>query len=469
MEKLLILELNELCPTLMDKYISQGYLPNFEKLRNCSKLFVTETEDEELQPWVQWVSYHLGRPYSHHQIFSLDEGHLVKEPMIWDTLAKKDMTSLVFGAMNTNFTESEKIEFMPDAWSSKVKPNTSKLDKIHTFVQKMVQEHTNPEKALSLKELAGYLLYFTTNGLRFSTLLKFAGQIIKEKTLRNDIKWKRACLFDLLAWDLFKSQYIASNADVGVFFGNSTAHLQHRFWRYMAPNDFQVKPDQHKAKSYEKAILFGYQNMDEMVGELLKSRKFSDTSIILVTALSQHANPARVNSEPEVAYRPKNFDVFLEWCGIDNTINIEPLMTHLFWLDFKDKNDLEKSAQQLEKVQYRGKPCLSFEIHDLRIKTWCNITKAISEDSVISNHKGENQAFLELFSTCGESILDGSHNKAGIFWISNRKRIKSEVSNIPLTLATKLTIDAALNIKKNHENTSFIRQENFDGESSVRG
>ena len=95
--KTLVLELNELCPPLLDRFIAEGHLPNFEKLKQGGATFVTHTDDESLEPWVQWVSFHTGLTQDAHQITELDQGHILEQPSLWDKLAEDGQTSLVFG------------------------------------------------------------------------------------------------------------------------------------------------------------------------------------------------------------------------------------------------------------------------------------------------------------------------------------------------------------------------------------
>ena len=51
-ENLVLLEFNELCPTLLDRWIEQGELPNFKKFRDSSESYVTlaDAEPPALEP-----------------------------------------------------------------------------------------------------------------------------------------------------------------------------------------------------------------------------------------------------------------------------------------------------------------------------------------------------------------------------------------------------------------------------------
>jgi hypothetical protein len=68
-----LLEFNELTPALMDRFIADGKLPNFARLRASSDTFISDAEEQEpyLEPWIQWVTVHTGVPFSEHGIFRL--------------------------------------------------------------------------------------------------------------------------------------------------------------------------------------------------------------------------------------------------------------------------------------------------------------------------------------------------------------------------------------------------------------
>src|SRR5205085_556075 len=67
-DNVILLEFNELCPSLMSRFIGQGHLPNFKKFSAESSVFVTEAEERApyLDPWIQWVTAHTGLNFRDH-------------------------------------------------------------------------------------------------------------------------------------------------------------------------------------------------------------------------------------------------------------------------------------------------------------------------------------------------------------------------------------------------------------------
>ena len=435
MKRMLLLEFNELSPVLMAQFIEEGHLPNFKRLRGNSKLYQTTSSDDELQPWVQWVTFHVGQPQVDHKIFSLDEGHLVQAAPIWDTLCEMGHSSLVFGAMNGITAKQEGVDLMPDSWASKVRPTNNFLSKVHRFSQSVVQEHANPTKNLTNGDLVRYMLFFLRHGMGLATVFGLMKQLAMEKLSGQDIKWRRACYFDQIMWDIFLGTWRRSDKEVGVFFGNSTAHLQHRYWRHMDSSDFQHKPSEAQRLAYSDAIRYGYIQMDRMVGQILDNRSFENTTVVLATALSQEANPTRKETRPHEAYRPLDFDKFLAWAGVEGVLSVEPLMTHLAWASFADPAARARAEQQLQGVTVDGEPVISIEAHGHRVKLCCSITHLESQEATLRNNAGEQMRFVDMFALVGSSILDGSHHPDGILWISRTRATSTERSTETTSIA----------------------------------
>src|SRR5215203_5403754 len=78
--RVLLLEFNELSPTLIKQFIADGRLPNFARMRNESQTFITDAEEAapNLEPWIQWVTVHSGLTYDEHGVFRLGEGSKLK-------------------------------------------------------------------------------------------------------------------------------------------------------------------------------------------------------------------------------------------------------------------------------------------------------------------------------------------------------------------------------------------------------
>ena len=98
----ILLEFNELSPTLMNRFIGQGHLPNFKKFSEEAAVFLTEAEERApyLDPWIQWITVHTGLNFREHGIERLNEGHTVTERRVWDFVAEAGKPVWICGSMN---------------------------------------------------------------------------------------------------------------------------------------------------------------------------------------------------------------------------------------------------------------------------------------------------------------------------------------------------------------------------------
>ncbi len=121
---LVLLEFNELTPALMDRFIADGSLPNFARLRESCHVFTSDAQEQEpyLEPWIQWVTVHTGVPYSEHGIFRLSEGHKLQHRNVWDLVSQRGDPVWICGSMNANRESGTKGYLLPDPWSADLKP-----------------------------------------------------------------------------------------------------------------------------------------------------------------------------------------------------------------------------------------------------------------------------------------------------------------------------------------------------------
>ena len=82
--------------------------------------------------------------------------------------------------------------------------------------------------------------------------------------------WRRAVLLDQWNSDVFRWFYKKIRPAFSTFFLNSTAHFQHYHWREMEPELFKVQPSPEKLAAHNHTILFGYQEMDVLIGRFLE-------------------------------------------------------------------------------------------------------------------------------------------------------------------------------------------------------
>lgn len=412
----LVLELNELCPPIIERMMAAGELPNFSALAQRSETFVTHTADETLEPWVQWPSFHTGRPETVHGAKELDEGHLIETRRIWDDLAEAGLDSLIFGSMNGDSTRRDKVYLVPDPWSAGVRPTDPAFEDFHRFISFHVAEHTNPNARPGKKDAVDFAAFMLKNGLSFSTLFGAASQIISERTSSVDRKWRRALILDLIMWDAFAHNWTRRQPKFATFFANSTAFLQHRYWRHMQPEAYQVKPSDEEMASYGDAIEDSYRHMDRLVG---RARRLvgPEGRLVLATGLSQEANTRYEHIGGKFVYRAHSFADVFSWAGGPQPVSFEPVMTHQAWATFASEADAIAAESTLAAIQSNGRTIMEWRRTGNRVMFWCGLISKVEPGFEVTNaNTGARKAFDSLFMLVGQ-VNNSQHSRDGVFWM----------------------------------------------------
>lgn len=410
-KRMLILEFNELCPGLLARFMDEGALPNFRRLHDASDVYTTTTNDAHLEPWIQWINFHHGVPQSRHGVCDLDQGSMVGEPAFWDVLAAEGKSSLVFGAMNTAPARSELVTMIPDPWCTRV-PVPGEFLPYYEFVKAQVLGHT--ETSVPRARLGAFLRFMISHGLSCATVLHLLGQLASERLSRRDVRWRRAAALDYLQWDVFEHLWRARRPDIAVFFSNSTAFLQHRYWRHMEPAAYRVRPDEESISTYGGAIRYGYQKMDRMVGKAL-SMADGGTAVLLVTALSQQPNLRYEDIGGKFVYRPTDFRELLDLAGIPREVSVQPVMTHQAWMTCRDDAQAAACARALLELHMNGEPVMSARQLENRVFFDCKLISRVPQDSILEI-RGERVPFARYFGLVGQ-IVNARHHPDGALWL----------------------------------------------------
>jgi len=415
--QVVVLELNELCPVLMDRFIADGLLPNFSRLRDASQVYVSDAEEAapNLEPWIQWVTVHSGLSFGEHGIFTLGDGHKLTVPSVWDIASAAGMRVWVCGSMNAKYDQPINGAVVPDPWSAKSTPYPDEFAPYFRFVQSHVQEHTNSSFTLSKADVFRFMRFMAGHGLSLDTTRSIASQLLTER-LTGKYRWKRATLLDKLQRDLFLHTFRKLQPNLSTFFLNSTAHFQHLYWRNMDPEPFKVKPSQDEQAEYSDAVLHGYREMDRIVGDIVSAIP-PNAVIILATALSQQPCLIYEETGGKTFYRPQAFDALLRFVGVERFATIEPVMSEQFHVHFDTESEAERAAARLSGLRLDGEEVMFVELKKMSVFTGCKIFNQIeTPDAVLKAADGRTIPFFSLFYQV-EGLKSGMHHPAGILWI----------------------------------------------------
>ncbi|MFK8020313.1 MAG: alkaline phosphatase family protein [Pseudomonadales bacterium] len=417
--KIIQLEFNELCPPLMERFIAAGELPNFKALRDQSHTYITDAEErnETLEPWIQWITVHTGLSFEEHGIFNLGDAHKMTVPSVWDMLSAEEYKVWICGSMNMKYEQPINGRVLPDAWSNQNTPSSPELSTLCNFVRQSVQEHSNDHAPMSLGDYVKVLGFLVSHGLSFATVKDIAAQLSNE--LRGRDSWKRAVILDKLLWDVFAHYHRKDRPHYATFFSNSVAHFQHKFWRNMEPELFELKPSDEEQRRYKNAILFAYKETDKLVGKAMKLAD-QDTSIVFASALSQQPYLAADGEGGKHFYRPKDFTQFVAGVGLRGVREVAPVMSEEFHVYFESEKLAEAGLKDLLALTVNGRPLMKARREAAEVFAGCTIFSDIEQGAVLDAN-GVSLGFFDLFYQA-DSIKSGMHHPDGMLWVCGPSR-----------------------------------------------
>lgn len=417
-KRLLLLEFNELCPSLLDRWIAEGELPNFQKFRDASEAYVTvaDAEPPALEPWIQWYSIHTGLSYDQHGVFSLTDGPKAGHTDIWEILRGAGLKTASCCSMNTKGFAAPGLFYLADPWCTTEAAYPDELNTFHGFVSETVREYTNPNRARRLGDVARFMGFLTTHGLRARSVRDTMAQLCSEKLIDRSLAWRRPAVLDWLQRDVFLHYYKRMKPDFATFFLNSTAHLQHSYWRYMEPEYFEGKPSAEDIRKYRGAILFGYRNMDRLLGDFFRIED-ENVTLVLASALSQQPFLKHETSGGQHFYRPRDVDHLLAALQIRPN-QVQSVMTHQYVIEFNDRTERDEAFGRLKGVTWEGEEVFGIRKHSENTLYFGNqLRTTVAQDAQVSLSRGANETwpFYELFYMI-EQTKSGSHHPDGVLW-----------------------------------------------------
>lgn len=421
-----LVEFNELCPHLIDRWIDSGDLPNFQRLRDSSTVLVTEADEKNypyLEPWIQWYSLHTGLPYSEHGVFRLTEGASRPYLSVWDRLLEQGHRVMSFSSMNCRGFEGGGSVFLPDPWNDGERAVPSELEIFRQFVVKAVQSQSGAKWRVG--ELAAVGRFLVTNGLSSSTVAALVMQLVSEATSSGATHWRRVQILDRLLLDVFLHLYRKHAPVFATFFSNSTAHLQHAYWRYLEPERFSEPSDPQNQRRYANAVNEGYRSMDRMLGTLMAVTEAAGARIMFATALSQQAYIAYEGRGGRHYYRPRDVEALLARAGVPPA-EVQPVMAHQFILRFASEAERARGETALTSVTMNGRQLFDTADGDepTRMIFGAQIYAPQSDDARFEIG-GKSEPFFAHFRKL-EATKSGGHHPDGCFWIQTGSHVRPE-------------------------------------------
>jgi|GEM_PF-1484865 len=441
-DRVIMLELNEISRNAVDLLVQREKCINFRNINDSwiYKNTISETQYENIEPWIQWVTAHTGKSLNEHKIFRLGDAEKeLRFPQTWEMLSTQGISSAIVGSMNVKRGNVQDGFFFPDPWSKSAKVFPIEYQPLFNLLSEKVQTHSTA-KITKFDILKAFNLCRKFK-IPLGLYCKVGMQLIHQK-IDETKRWRLAALFDLLLAHIF--QYLLTTTQYGYYtlFLNAVAHYQHHFWRNFDPTDFDPMiraPDCHVQ---DDPMTYGYEIYDRILSNIIDSEtNRSKTLIIVLSGLSQVPFYEREHVGGMNYYRLNKHTIFTNSIKL-RCEKVLPMMSRDWQLSYINQDDLMYDKDLLGKITL-GKSEKLFKIgknteNTLFVETV--VTRHVANSEMIYLNEQKIGCFNEFFTKT--AIKSGHHTGVGSAWFSGPVDGLPETAEINLTHINSIVLSA---------------------------
>ena len=354
-QKILLLELNEINWAVIDRLIEQRgpkFLPNFVQLRQQGA-WAMQTAVERpplLDPWITWVTLHTGvSPAVHGASVLEQDSETITAKRTWQYVAEAGRSVGVFGSISAYPPRPLRGFMVPGPFAPSDDTYPKNLEPVQSINRRYTQAHNKTSKAPGAREGLRIGLKLMQLGLRPSTCLRIASQLLRER-ISPHMRWRRVSLQPLLNFDFFSKLYLRERPDFATWHTNHAAHYMHHYWRAWDDSNFLVKSPPEEREKYGQAIPFGYELCDELIGRAMKLID-AETVLVVASSMGQQAYVSEKYDQGKIVVRIKNIDALLDVVGRSGIDEIVPTMVPQWNLLVPDARRRASIKHQIEGVR----------------------------------------------------------------------------------------------------------------------
>ena len=336
---MIILQMNEVNFDLVRGYQEKGDLSSLSFLQDSNFQTViahSEKVYEQLEPWIQWVSFYTGKSYAEHKVFHLGDYAKVDNNDVFKSLADQGKKIGLFGCMNHPGTENLEV-YIPDPWSAADSDNSfgsKAAKKVTNFLVNRNADMAGPFNVL----WQILVMFFLTKGAKkFSVIIRAAFAFLKRD------RAKLSGYFDFFFLMFSVSRHERGDLDLSSVFLNGVAHIQHHYMLSSSVVSGE-NPSWYVADGRDPLY-----DCLAIYDEMLRWLCLRNHEIAVITGLSQEPYP-----KPEIYWRFKDHETILSEI-LPFEFVCQPRMTRDFSIDFGSSNDAKKALEILTKAQVKTK------------------------------------------------------------------------------------------------------------------
>ncbi len=404
-KKLIFIELNEINFDIVRNYLDKGEMLAGFKALFANGITCTESESDynNLEPWIQWPSIHTGRTYAEHNVFRLGDFVNSTKEQFFEQVEKAGFSVGAVSPMNASNNLKNPAYFIPDPWTKTPCDNSFFSKSITDAIIQAVND--NSQSKLTFKTIFNL-------GLAFVALVRPARYIPMAKYALNALgkPWRKALFLDMLLHEIHKTLFKRKNPNFSTLFLNAGAHIQHHyFFNSSCVDSPELKNPAWYLEKDHDPFLEMLKVYDEILTDLLG---LPNTEIIVATGLSQ-----KPYDQLKFYYRLKDHASFLKKVGV-KFADVVPRMTRDFLVSFDTEEQALKAEQQLSKIFVNNEVKLFEEIDNRGKDIFVVLTypSEITEETIITI-SGKDLSLND--QVIFVAIKNGEHQSKGFAYFSD--------------------------------------------------
>lgn len=446
-KKLIVYELNELPPKLLNFYCKLKPYSTLAQLVKTGEVYTTTTKDHgELHPWTTWPTVHRGVGREVHQISYLNQPleHLNAFPPVWEILQKNNISTGVFGSLHSYQEEfkSNNISFhLPDTFAPNANASHSGLKLFQKFNLALTQKNKATQRSISFRQIQQLLKLIYFREISVYPPLVALSHLLKE-FLNKKFKPRRPIIQAYFTFDIYKKYLTRYQPQFSTFFTNHLASMMHRYWKYLFIDDKRIDQSSFQSKSIIRAIDIA----DKQISELIEIGKKYNYQLWIISSMGQDQIDWG-DYVPEICI--SNFDSILKILQLDsNKYKMLPAMQPDICIKSYDKNHLSKLLEKLKfLVDSESKQILSVRYKPINntVNLFINNSKSVPKDKEIfylGKKYNINDLSIELIN---RDKGTGYHVPEGIFIADHPISLKKNKLDINRFLDTRQILPLVLN------------------------
>jgi hypothetical protein len=353
--KVLLLEFNEITWTIIDPMIAQGRLPNLARMRREGTWASPEALEKPpyLDPWITWVTMHAGVERSVHGASVLEQdSRTITAKRSWDYVVDAGKSVGVFGSIGAYPPRAVPGFMVPGPFAPGSETFPEYVRPVQDLNRRYTQVHNKTTEGSSALGMAKEGLEVLKLGLKPGTLARVVEQLALER-VQPHMRWKRVGLQPLINYDVFSHLYRRYRPDFATWHTNHAAHFMHHYWRAMDDSKFPASASPEEKAKYGKAVEFGYELCDELLGRFMKLCD-RDTVLVLASSMGQQPYVHDLFPEGKVTVRFKDVKQVLDLVGAKGVTEVVPTMVPQWNVRIPDPTERARVASLIAAARCEG-------------------------------------------------------------------------------------------------------------------